>query len=183
MNYRNLFLIVCLVFFSLFGCTPKHEQVEINVSKSFKEAIEEAVSAKEYCFYGLKESYPKSIEEMTKAKLFVCGKVKTRIDLKVLMASLDYLDTPLFKSICRYYINPNILSGLVAMSEDISITLKSGEVIEISCEKSIYGKDTSIETLIKECFEEMQKDNKSVLLMSRNVKSDVLNEMVEIVFK
>lgn len=49
--------------------------------------------------------------------------------------------------------------------------------------KSIYGKDTSIKTLIKECFEEMQKDNKSVLLMSRNVKSDVLNEMIEIVFK
>lgn len=183
MNYRYLFLIASSVFIIFFGCAPKHEQVEINVSKSFKETIEKAAPAEEYCFYAFKESYPKSIKEMAKAKLFVCGEVKTQADLEVVMASLEDFDTPLFKSICLYYINPNVISGLATISEDIEITLKDNEVMRISREKSSYGKDTSIETLVKECFEEMQKDNKNVLLMRRNIKSDVLNQMVEIVFK
>lgn len=45
-------------------------------------------------------------------------------------------------------------------------------------EKSIYGKETSVKTLIQECFEEMQKNNKSVLLMKRNVGSKRLIEIL-----
>ena len=67
--------------------------------------------------------------------------------------------------------------------EDIEITLNDNKVMKIPREKSSYGKDTSIDTLLKECVEEMEKDNKSVLLMSRDIKNDVLNQMVEIVFK
>lgn len=98
-----LLIVLMVAVFSL-SCGLKLEQVEINVSKSIKEAIEEAAPVGEYCFYALKESYPENVAEMNKAKLFVCGEVKTDAGLEVVFASLDDSDTMLFKSIYKYYI-------------------------------------------------------------------------------
>jgi len=183
MKDRIFFWITCLVFVISFSCGQKHEKVEINVSNSIKEAIEDAAPAKEYCFYALKESFPKNIEEMNKAKFFVCGEVEIQADLKVMMASLDDLSSPLFKSIHLYLINPNILSGQLAMSEDVSITLKNGEIMKIPRKKSICGRETSIDTLVRKCSEEMKKNSKSVLLIGKSIDSKVLDQMVEIIFK
>ncbi len=122
---------------------------------------------------------------MTQTKLIVCGDIEKQADLKVLMASIDDLNVLLFKSISRYLINPRMLSGKVATSENLSITLKNEKVMEIPRIKRIYGKDTSIGTLVYECFEELKKNEKSVLLMSKDVDFDrkQLNHMVKIVFK
>lgn len=71
----------------------------------------------------------------------------------------------------------------MVMSDIISVTLKSGEVVEILRYNLINGSDNSMENLVNECVEEMQKDTNNVLLMSRDIKNDILNQMVEIVFK
>jgi len=183
MKYVHFFCITYLVF-SIIGCgTKPHEQVEINVSDSFKKAIEEAAPKKKYCFYALKESYPKSIEEMTQTKLIVCGDIEEQADLEVLMTSFDGLGVPLFKSISRYSINPNMLSGEVITSETLSITHKSSEAMEVLRENRIYSKDISISALVSECFEELKKNDKSVLFMSKDVNSEQLNHMVKLVFE
>ncbi len=179
---KNILFIISILVIS-FSSGQEHKKVEINVSNSFKKTIEEAAPAEEYCFYALKESYPKSIEEMNKTKLFVCGEIKAQADVVVMMASLDDYNSPLFNSIHRYLINPNILSGKMVTSENVTITPKSGKSIKFPLERAVYGKDTSIDTLIKQCSVEMQKINNSVLLIGRNVDSEVLSLMVEIIFK
>ena len=69
------------------------------------------------------------------------------------------------------------------MTEVISITPDSGEVIIILCEQFGYGKDYSIDALVRKCSEEMQKNNKSVLLIRKSVDSEMLDQMIEIIFK
>lgn len=185
MRYTTLTTIALVILLILFipFYTVAADKAEIIVSKSVKEVIEEAAPTKQYSFYARKESYPKSIKEMMKAELLVCGEVEGQADLKVLMATLKDLDMPLFKSVRRYFVNPNMLSGKVSLSEKVSLKTKSGKIYKIPRKKVIYGKKTSIETLINECFEVMGKNSKSVLLSNKNVKSDVLNKMIEIVFK
>lgn len=182
MNYRHSFWIICVVFIISFGYGQNFEKVEINVFNSVKEAIEEAAPAGEYCFFALKESFPKNIEDMKQAKLFVCGEIGNQVDLKVIMASLGDHNSLLFKSIHEFFINPNLISGALAMTEDVSITLASGKVMKIPREKSVHGKDNSIDTLVSNCLEEMRKNNNSVLLIERSVDSKLLNQMVEIIF-
>ena len=184
MKYVHFFCITYFVF-TIIGCGKKHhEQVEINVSDSFKKAIEEVAPKKKYCFYALKESYPKSIEEMTQTKLIVCGDIEEHADLTIVMtASIDGLDVPLFKSISRYLISPFFLSGGADATETLSITSQSGETFEVVRKKRIYAKDTSISVLISECFEELKNNDKSVLFMSKDVDSEQLNHMVKLVFE
>ena len=182
MNYRHFFWIICTVFIISFGCGQNYEKVEIDVSNSVKEAIKEAAPVGEYRFFALKESFPKNIEDMKQAKLLVCGEIGNQVDLKVIMASLGDHNSLLFGSIRRFYINPNMISGELSMTETVSITLDSGEVIIIPCEQSIYSKDFSIDTLVSNCLQEIRKNNNSVLLIKKSVDSEVLNQMVEIIF-
>ena len=63
------------------------------------------------------------------------------------------------------------------MTEVVSITLDSGEVMKIPREKSIYGKDNSIDTLVSNCLQEMRKSNNSVLLIKRSVDSEARMEI------
>ena len=182
MKYRYFFWILCAVFLISFGCGQNYEKVEINVSNSVKEAIEAAAPVGEYRFFALKESFPKNIENMKQAKLLVCGEIGNQVDLKVIMASLGDHNSLLFKSIHRFFINPNIVSGALSWTGTVSITPDSGERMKIPREDSIYGKNYSTDTLVNNCLQEMRKNNNGVLLIKRSVDSEVFNQMVEIVF-
>jgi len=182
MKYSYFFWLICAVLIISFGCGQNYEEVEINVPNSVKEAIEEAAPAGEYRFFALKESFPKNIEDMKQVKLLVCGEIGNQVDLKVIMASLGDQNSLLFKSIHRFFINPNVISGTMAMNENVSIKLDSGEIVKIPREKSIYGKDNSIDTLVSNCVKGMQKNKNSILLIKRSVDGEMFNQMVEIIF-
>ena len=120
---------------------------------------------------------------MTQTKLILCGTFNKNADLKLLMASVNDLDVMLFKSISHYYINPNLLSGILHASNDLSITPKSGKVFKTTREQIGYPKDTTIGSLVEPCFEEVNKNKKSVLLIKNNNDREKFKQMVKIIFK
>jgi len=121
---------------------------------------------------------------MTKTKLIVCGDIEKQADLRVLLSSFSDLDVPLFKSISHYLINPNMVSGGHTKSENLSVNFeKSGKAAVIPRERKFYPKDTSIYSLVDECFEELKKNEKGVLLMSKDIDSEKLSHMIKINFK
>lgn len=184
MRCQVLLLLICFTVSGNIGCGPKQDEVEIKVTDSLKAGIEAALSENEYSLFALKTSYPKTIEEVTKSSLFVAGKVKKNADIQLVTCSLEDLNAPLFTSISNYFVNPNMLSGGATFSGNISVQIKkSGKKLQIPIVKKIYGKNTTMDTLIQDCYKEMQKNENSVLMISKTNKNEVFNQMVRIVFK
>lgn len=184
MKYRYFFWIFAILLV-LFGCGQNYEKVEIDVPDSVKKAIEKAAPKGKYRFCALKESLPNNYEDMKQSTLFICGEIDNQVGKQVAMASLEEDSSLLFGWINRFYINPNIISGELSMTEILSITPDSGEVIMIPSDQSIYGQDHSFDTVLGNCLQEMEKNKISILLIERKeiVDSSVLNKMVEIIFK
>ncbi|MBT8356797.1 MAG: hypothetical protein HKO79_08965 [Desulfobacterales bacterium] len=183
MKYLPFICVVFLVF-SASGCGDTREGAELKVSESIKRAIEKAAPREKYVFYALKESWPKDITEMTKTKLIVCGDIEKQAALRVLLSSFSDLDVPLFKSISHHLKNPMMVSGGHTISRNLSVKFeKSGKSANIPSERKFYPKDTSISSLLDECFEELKKNEKAVLLMSKDIDSEKLSHMIKINFK
>ena len=185
MRCGSRFWTVWAVSFISFGCGQASETVTIDVAGSVRGAIAEAAPTGEYRFLALREFSPKSIEDMMKARLFVCGDIGNQVGLKVVTASLSERRSLLFGSIHRFYINTNLISGALSATETTTITPDSGGAWTVVCEQTVHGRDYPIDTLVGRCVQEMRKNQNSVLLIKRKVRldRDLLSQMVEIAFR
>lgn len=177
-----LFLLVMIAFVFISCSSETREKIEIDVPNSVKEEIEGAAPVVEYSFFALKESFPKNIEEMKQTILFTYGEIDDHVDIRIIMASLHYDETLLFKAIKNYFINPNVFSGSLLRTLNHSLELDKGTTIEFLQEKFVYDKDRAKDEIISVCVEEMKKNQHSVLLIKRSIDSELLNQMVEIIF-
>ena len=185
MKDRHFVLTVTSFLILSFACGQSFTRVEIDVSKAVKKAIETAAPSGKYRFCALKESFPKNIEDMNQSSLFVCGEIESQVGQTVVMASLGDTSPLLFRSIRRFFMNPNVLSGKVSMTVMTSVKPDRGEAISILTNNTTYGRDHSFDSVLDECLQEMKKSKNSVLLLEREktVESSVLSEMVEVVFR
>ena len=183
MKVLKLSRIISVSLLIMFGCGQAYEKTEIDVPDSVKQALEEAAPQGNYRFFAVKESLPENIGDLQQAVLFACGEIEGQADLQVLMASMEELNSPLFKSINRFYINQNMVSGQMAMAETVTVNPENGEALKIPRAKSVFGTDNTSETLVGKCVEEMQKNPKSVLLISSDIKSEALRQMAKVIFK
>jgi hypothetical protein len=182
MKLKFMILMSVISFGCLSGCDTTHEKVEVSVSEDIKRVADEVVPASDYVFYAAKESCPRTILDLKNSSLIICGDIESNADLQLLNAGLTEYGEPLFKSVHHYIINPNVISGALATTGNVTLTLDSGESIEIPREKSVFGRDTDVDSMVEEALKRMNESGKSVLLIGRNVRSAALEPMVEIVF-
>jgi len=174
------------IFFIILSCGTRQIQVVIPLPHSIQKAIEEAAPAGQYRFYAVKTTCPKNIEELNRSKLFICGEVEDGVDSKLMQCTFQELGKPLFKSVHRYVIRPNLLSGKIVFSENISIDLNDGSTMPYPRENLLFAQDTFvdslIDSLISNCIKDMQKGNGSVLLISKDVRNEALDKLIKISF-
>jgi len=184
MHYRY-FLLMLTVSLFLFGCSQNLKKVEIDVPDSVKQGIGEAAPAGKYRFCALEESYPKNYEDLKQSTLFICGEIESKVGQEVVLASMDENNSLLFGMIRRFFINTNIISGALSMTEMTRITPDGGEAIVIPSEQSIYGQDHSFNAVLGNCLQAMEENKNGILLIEKKEKldSDALNRMVELKFK
>ena len=181
MNNKNLWLTVLVVF--VFACRTEKNLLVIPVSRCIQDAVNAAAPADRYGFYALQSSAPHNLEELAEATLLLCGDIEDDTELEISSASVDELNRPLFKSVHRHIVNPNLLTGRMVISENVNIALKTGGTVQYSRETFLYGKDTPLDSLVQQCLMTMHEKHKSVLLMEKNVDSELLKQMTRIIFK
>jgi len=171
-----------VIFFIALSCGNREIQVVIPLPHSAQKAIEAAAPAEQYTFYALRTSYPKTIGELNQSTLFICGKVEDGIDYKLLQISFQELGKPLFKSVQRYAIRPDLLSGVIVFSENVSIDLNDGSSMSYPRENLLFAANFSRDSLLSNCIEDMRKGNGSVLLISKEARNELLQQLIKISF-
>ena len=169
-----LILFVC-------NCAKKHEQKEISVSSFLKEKIENVLSPSGCFLFALNETFPATIEEMQQYVLITAGDIDNDADIQLMLTSINSTSIRLFRSISSHYINPNLISISGDVEEYLKIPLKSGVIARFYRKHHPLARDTSVDSLIINCMQDMKKQ-KSVLLVTTELYSEFPENMVEVLF-
>jgi hypothetical protein len=180
--HRAFGSLLLVLIAAVASCSPTFERVEIALTSSVKEAVQDATPGQEYGYFALKTSRPAQVEDLTKTVLLVCGDAKPELDLEVAASSVKAMRTPLFQSSKVFFVNENVSCGgsgpCVSMTQNISF--KGLE--KFKREIQLYGSGVSDTVLTAACMEEMRQHPETILLMKKRVLGSQA-EIVEIVFK
>jgi hypothetical protein len=182
MKSKKFLCLTFLLCFFVVGCGPTFDQTEIPIPGNTKKNIDRDIP-NDFGFFSLRTSCPTNLEELHENTLFICGMVGDVDDIKLQLASIKDRDKILFKSVKRYVINKNVLKGKMSFNDNVGLKVKGKGKGSYPRKSLIFGKDTSIESLLEKCMEEIKNNPKSLLLMERALGKNFQNELLEIVFK
>jgi hypothetical protein len=194
---------VILLSFAILSCSsgnPGSSNVQINVPESTKQFLARIKIDKNYIFYSMKGAPPKTIDDLRERVLIFFSDEKfigptggnlsrlPKIDAELIFSSVKDTGYILFKSSKCY----SIFQGLISRKPpgEPASRLQSDfsygkEGAKKSFVQEIFGftEETPLSAIQDKCLKEMQNNNKSILMIKRELKIRKPGEMVEVVLK
>jgi hypothetical protein len=176
----RLFAAMAALLIPLLGGACGTDYATISVSAECRRAITEATPPSEYSFLVSADSPPTDIADLNERDLVVCGTLGQN-ELLQLITAPESQGTLLFRSVKHWYVNPNVESGEMHMSEDMTLMFPAGGEAMLPVEKFVRGRDALGEPLLASCMENM--DERDVFLLDKSLGVSEPETLMSLVFR